>query len=374
MGGIYIEKSPGRPWLAALSTSLHYIRSWLIDLFMSYHFFTRQAQQRITSADAGAALLPYLLARFPYHDEAQWAELIAAGRVQLNGRATLPAQLLCAGDCLQYQPLALEEPAIDDQLTLLHEDPELLLLNKSGNLPCHPAGCFFNHTLWALLKTTERACLPEPLRQLPAIERPHFVNRLDRETSGLVMVAKNARAAKRYARTLQHSQSRKLYLVLVEGRFPDCLDAKGWLRADPRSPVRKKRRFTLAAAAPELPSESAHTRFRRLQRGENLSLLCAELFSGRTHQIRATLASSGFPVVGDKLYGLDDEIYLRFIADELSDEDQRRLRLPRQALHAWKIFLHEKDGAREFCAPLPADMRQLLEADGMRGEALSSAD
>ena len=332
---------------------------------MAYHFFTRQANVSISATDAGAMLLAFLAGRFPYHSEAQWRDLIVAGRVSNNGRAVLPDDVLSQDDCLQYLPLPVDEPAIDDRVGILYDSPELIVLNKPGNLPCHPAGCFFNHTLWALLKTHEREALPEPLRQLAAIDQPHFVNRLDRETSGVVMVAKESRAAKRYAKALQRLQSRKRYLVMVEGQFPDSLSADGWLSADAQSRVRKKRRFTPAPPPDDARAETARTDFCCLLRGQGLSLLSAELFTGRTQQIRATLASVGYPVVGDKLYGVDDEIYLRFIADELHEDDRQRLRLPRQALHAWTISLDGPAGPQEFRAPMPEDMRQLVIAANM---------
>jgi len=332
---------------------------------MAYHFFTRQANVSIVSADAGAVLLPFLAVRFPYHGEAQWRELVHAGRVSINGHAVPPDYVLSQDDRLQYLPLPLDEPAIDDRVGVLDDSPELMVLNKSGNLPCHPAGCFFNHTLWALLKTCEREGLPDPLRQIRAIERPHFVNRLDRETSGVVLVAKESRAAKRYAKALQRPLSRKRYLVMIEGDFPDSLCAHGWISTDTQSRVRKKRRFTPDLPPDAVGAETAHTEFRCLLRGQGLSLLSAELFTGRMHQIRATLVSIGYPVVGDKLYGVDDEIYLRFIADELRADDRQRLRLPRQALHAWHISFDGPVGVQEFCAPVPEDMRQLIIAANM---------
>lgn len=332
---------------------------------MAYHFFTRQANVRIAAAAAGTALPAFLARRFPYHGEAQWRELISAGRVRINDCLVPPDYVLCLGDRLQYLPLPVAEPAIDDRVEVLYDSPELVVLNKSGNLPCHPAGCFFNHTLWALLKTREREALPEPLRRLAAIEQPHFVNRLDRETSGVILIAKESQAARRYAKALQGPQSRRRYLVMVEGQFPDRLSANGWLSADRQSRVRKKRRFSSTPPVGAPGAETAHTEFRCLLRSQHLSLLSAELFTGRTHQIRATLAGIGYPVVGDKLYGVDDEMYLRFIADDLSEDDRQRLRLPRQALHAWTISLDGPAGMQTFCAPMPADMRQLANDAGM---------
>ena len=343
---------------------------------MTFQPFIRQASLRVPADAAGTALLDYLAGRFPYHDRDAWRRLVAAGKVLCNNRPTTPGQALAGGDAIAYQPEPRPEPPVDFTAELLYQDNDLLVLAKSANLPCHPAGCFFNHTLWAMLACPDRQNLPPPFNALPALPTPHFVTRLDRETSGIVVIARHPAAAQRTARLLQTPAAAKQYLVVVENQnhFPDALAANGWLATDPASPVRKKRGFyrdkPLGRAA-----ESAGTDFRRLAVHGDLALLAATLHTGRTHQIRATLAAGGFPVVGDKIYGCDETIYLRFIAGELTSDDITRLRLPSQALHAWKTTLPRPAGpAITFTAPPPMawrqhhDLRQLLAKAGRPGD------
>ena len=136
------------------------------------------------------------------------------------------------------------------------------------------------------------------------------------------------------------------------------LRSAGWLSPDPRSAIRKKRRFAPAAAgspAPAQGAEWAETVFTRASVRDGFSVVTAQPRTGRLHQIRATLLSLGYPVVGDKLYGVDETLFLRFCTEALTEEDRRRLRLPRQALHAGYLrFHHPRFGAlTETEAPLP---------------------
>ena len=314
---------------------------------------TREMTLSIREQDAGKTLVAFLIARFTYHDEAAWSRLIGDGRVRVNDRAALPETVLRPGDALRYDASDIPEPPVDETFTLVSDDPLMMAVNKSGNLPCHPGGRYFNHTLWALLK--ERHGLADPV----------MVNRLDRETSGLVLVAKTAEAAHNLWKQFVSHKVSKRYTVFVEGAFPEKAEASGWLLPDPASVIRKKRRFVSAeagGAAPEKGAEWAETSFERVRMCAGFSVVTALPRTGRLHQIRATLLSLGFPVVGDKLYGVDETLFLRFCADALTDEDRGRLRLRRQALHADSLrFHHPRFGARtELTAPLPADMASLL--------------
>lgn len=277
-------------------------------------------------------ILDYLSGRFTYRDHTGWSAEIAAGRIIVNGQTATDDIVLHGGDEMEYLPEARPEPVVDEQIAVVYEDDDFLAVSKSGNLPCHPAGIFFNHTLWAMLREGR-------IPGLAAQAEIHFVNRLDRETSGIVLVAKNSKAAKMATRSLRRDEACKEYWVLVEGAFPDELTADGWLWQDATSAVKKKRRFGFEKPNDGLEAETALTMFQCLRRGNGLSWLQARLGTGRTHQIRATLCSLGYPVVGDKLYGVDDGMYLRFVNYDLTEEDRCRLRTERQALHAWHLFL-----------------------------------
>lgn len=313
---------------------------------------------------AGVSLLDFLVARFSYRDREAWTAELEAGRLSLNGVAARPdAGPLVAGDLLEYKAADVREPDVDMAIGVVFEDEDLLVIDKPANLPVHPSGRYFNHTLWAILKT--RFGLAKPL----------LVNRLDRETSGLVVVAKNEAAAKGCRHQFAGRWVEKRYVALAEGAFPEAVEATGWMIADPGSGVRKKRRFVaVEPPAGDGPGEPAATRFRRLALHGPVSEVEAVLLTGRLHQIRATLQALGFPLVGDKLYGGDASIFLRFCRGELTAEDRRRLRMERQALHAaGLVFRHPRLGrVLTFEAPLPADMLALireLEAASSAGSA-----
>lgn len=316
---------------------------------------TREMTFQIREKDAGKTLVNFLAARFTYHRAEEWARLIGEGRVGLNGVfGSSPEYVLCEGDQLRYDASDVPEPPVDDAFGVLLDDPLMMAVDKSGNLPCHPGGRYFNHTLWALLKS--RNGLVDPV----------VINRLDRETSGVVLIAKTPESAHNLWKQFAGHKVSKRYTVFVEGAFPEGrTESAGWLVPDASSAIRKKRRF-VAGEQESAPSgkdaEWAETVFERVRVCDGFSVVTAEPKTGRLHQIRATLLALGFPVVGDKLYGVDETLFLRFCADALTDEDRRRLRLKRQALHAGYLrFHHPRFGAStELVAPLPTDMAELL--------------
>jgi 23S rRNA pseudouridine955/2504/2580 synthase/23S rRNA pseudouridine1911/1915/1917 synthase len=305
------------------------------------------------SAD-GTAVADFLAARFSYHDRAGWCQRIAAGAVTINGRPCAHDLLLKTGDRLSYEPDNRPEPPVDFNIGIVLDDDDLLIVNKSGNLPCHPGGRYFNHTLWAWLKK-ERG-----------LDDFTFVNRIDRETSGLVVIAKNFAASENCRKQFSGRKVVKRYKTLVESAdFPAELETAGWLVADTESTIRKKRKFISggsSGAPPSADAEWAETKFRLLKQCGNIALIEAEPHTGRLHQIRATLLALGFPIVGDKLYGVDETLFLRFCKDTLTDADHARLRMERQALHAAGLsFRHPKFGRPvTIDLDLPDDMQRKI--------------
>ncbi len=300
----------------------------------------------IRTADAGKPLAEFLAGRFTYHSPTRWLELIAAGQLHVNGQPAAAGCLLQTDDRLAYLPGELPEPPVDPSYRIAYEDDWLLAIDKSGDLPCHPAGPFFKHTLWYLLKERYGDIYP--------------VNRLDRETSGLLLAAKNAAAAAQLSRQLP--QMRKRYLALVFGRFPERLEATGFLGHDPASPIRKKQRFYAEPPADGGKYQPAATLFTALRHGAEVSLIQAEPRTGRLHQIRASCQSLGYPLLGDKLYGPDERFYLKIKGDQLTPNDYERLKMSRQALHAAALsFFHPHTGCRlDLAAPPPADFTEAM--------------
>ena len=314
----------------------------------------REVRYQIPQDREGATLLEFLVLRFPYFDREGWTAAIVAGQVRVNEAPAEPARVLAYRDVVEYFASEHPEPAVILDARVVFDDADLLVLDKPGNLPCHPGGRHFNHTLWALLKERH------------GLESPIFINRLDRETSGLVVVARHERAAKDLRAQFAGREVEKRYFALVEGHFPAEAHAVGCMEEDTASPVRKKRRFrSLAGASPAefgRASERADTRFRLLAVHGPVSAVEARPLTGRQHQIRATFEALGHPVVGDKLYGVDATIFLRFCEGAMTDADRARLRLDRQALHATSLrFRHPRTRQPlTLEAPLPADMADLI--------------
>jgi RluA family pseudouridine synthase len=305
------------------------------------------------NGDRSVSLLGYLSDRFNYLSRVEWVEQIKAGNLSIDQESARVDQVLLPGAMLEFSPRALPEPPVSWDIQTIFEDERLLVLNKPANLPCHPAGSFFNHTLWAWLKQHKK------------LAEIHFCNRLDRETSGLLIIGKNPAAAKQINLALTQADARKDYLVLVQGKFPPAKKCFGWIVSDQKSAIRKKRAFFENLPSGVSTGEEAVTEFTLLSyhQKDKISLLQAVLKTGRTHQIRATLSSLGFPLVGDKLYGVNENFFLKLATAELSCEDKRQLILPRQALHAWKISfrLPGASDSLQFTAPLPQDLAAFLE-------------
>lgn len=311
----------------------------------------RRAAAKLPPVADGSSLLDYLSSRFNYHSRQEWQKRIANGELALNNVIISdPEQILKCGDFLEYKPQDLHEPAVNSNYTIVYEDETLLVIDKPGNLPVHPAGAYFENTLWALLQKNNGG-------------KVHFVNRLDRETSGLMIAAKTSDAAGKIAKTLPDMLKR--YYVAVHGNFSGECTATGFLVKDERSIIRKKQRFIASGEFdPAIYSNAvtAETRLSALRGNDRFTLVSAELFTGRMHQIRATLYSMGFPVAGDKLYGLDEQFYLRLADDTLSAEDRIKLVLSRQALHCAELeFEHPASGKiLHFASELPAEISALF--------------
>ena len=229
------------------------------------------------------------------------------------------------------------------------ENDDFLIVEKPPFLLVHPTKPTGARTLWGELK------------HLLAFEianggQVSIVNRLDRETSGLVLVAKNAAAARRFGLMMQEQRIAKEYLAIVWG-WPewdstavDAPLARQGIHAP--SPIWLKQAIH-PAGAPARTEFTVECRFSRAASGDRFSVIRAIPRTGRTHQIRVHLASLGHAIVGDKIYGPDEKLYLQFIETGWTAELQSRLLLPRHALHS--AALEIADGER-WTSPLPPDL------------------
>ncbi|MCM8532899.1 MAG: RluA family pseudouridine synthase [Lentisphaeraceae bacterium] len=295
---------------------------------------------------AASTLIDYLSSRYAYQDRQRWIELVVAGDIQVNKQHESADFILTVGDKIDYYHTPAPEPKVDRNFKIIFEDESLLVVDKPGDLPMHPSGKFYNNTLWALLKNDH--------------ENVHFINRLDRETSGIVLVAKNSKIAATLAGQFEKRTVEKEYHVLVEGEFPESLEAKGYLEKDELSQIRKKQKFIAYEDYTQFGKTGVCSHFELVKTTGRKSLLKVAILTGKMHQIRVTLFSLGYPVVGDKLYGLDEQYFLRFIKKTLTAEDRQNLCMNRQGLHASSLKFRHPVSREEvsFTAPFPDDMAE----------------
>jgi 23S rRNA pseudouridine1911/1915/1917 synthase len=223
---------------------------------------------------------------------------------------------------------------------VLFQDDHIIVVDKPGWLVCHPS------------KNGPWSSLVGAMREHLGLDRIHLVSRLDRETSGLVILAKHAAAASVWQTAFAQRRVRKRYLALLTGCLTEERLVDTRLADDPDSPVHVQQKVTFSRAG-----KTAQTVFRPLEAHPAVTLAEVEPHTGRKHQIRAHAAWLYHPVVGDKIYGPDPNLYLEFIEHGWTPCLAAALPMQRQALHAHQLDVELADGTHSFCAPLPADMQ-----------------
>jgi 23S rRNA pseudouridine1911/1915/1917 synthase len=301
----------------------------------------------ITPEDVGERLDRYLTQHLPSHSRAYLQQLVEQKQILVDGRTAKPGYRLRAGDRIVVtlpppKPLGVLPELIP--LDVLYEDAHLLVVNKAAGMVVHPSPGNASGTLVnaLLAHCTE-------LSGIGGIERPGIVHRLDKDTSGVIVVAKDDATHRDLARQFAERQVKKRYLAIVCG---DMGNAEGVIDAAVgRHPVYRQKMSTHTRVG-----RQAVTEFHVLERFGLYTLIELCPHTGRTHQIRVHMAAVGHPLLGDPTYGRDrKERHRAPLAHQLSW-------FRRQALHAWVLgFVHPAGGEWLECrAPLPADLEHLL--------------
>jgi 23S rRNA pseudouridine1911/1915/1917 synthase len=286
----------------------------------------------VAPSDAGQRLDLFLARQIDRLSRARIQTLIQTGHILLNGVTCRPRQIVRSGDKVVIsepnpEPIVLKPEALPVQI--LFEDEHLLVVNKPAGMTVHPgAGVQTGTLVNALLHHVSN------LSGIGGVLRPGVVHRLDKETSGCLVVAKHDLAHLRLSSQFAGRKVQKFYLALCTGQFTKS--AGEIVKPIGRHPVHRQKMAVLDRGRP------AHTRFEVIQQTTRWTLVLCQIYTGRTHQIRVHLHSIGHPVLGDKVYGKTSSEYAR------------------QMLHAWRLgFFHPiAENWMEFEAGLPDDFLQ----------------
>ena len=323
----------------------------------------------VPPASAGERLDRYLAAQFPSLSRTRLAALIHQGHVRVGGRLARPSRRIAGGEVVEVrieprEPLPRPEPSglgaapVETPLEILYEDEDVVVVNKPAGLVVHPgAGLPAVAGTPAGAATLAGALLHRygALSGQGGADRPGIVHRLDKGTSGAIIVARNDSAHRNLAAQFAARSVEKIYLALVHGKMKE---AGGSIRLPVARDLRRRTRMTTRRRPGE--GRASQTDWRALATLGNFTLVEVALRTGRTHQIRVHFSALGHPLAGDALYGAPKKPHVAAGAGK----HPMQLLLGRPFLHAARLaFTHPVSGQRIECrAPLPEDLRSFLVA------------
>ncbi len=296
----------------------------------------------------------YLAAKFPHYSRTFIQELIRAGAVTIDGKPAKPSTEVHKGETIAVELPDLVESEIEAEdipLDIIHEDQWLMAINKPADMIVHPARGHQTGTLVNALLYYAR-----DLSDNNGPLRPGIVHRLDRDTSGVILVVKDRTIHHKISQQFQARTIHKRYVAVVEGEVPfdnDLVDL----------PLGRHLRHREKQAVRKHDGKPAQTIYHVVERFRGFTLVECKPKTGRTHQIRLHMRAIGHPIVCDLLYGKRDACYVSDLLGKMPEEGEEPL-LSRHALHARKISLtHPGTGEKvTYAAPLAPDMARLLAA------------
>jgi len=309
---------------------------------------------RVPSDAAGKRLDVFVQAQLRHTSRTRAQRIVEKSAFNAQGKRLRSNDRVREGSLILLWREPFEPDEEQPPLPVLYEDPHLLVLDKPPLLAVHPTARYHRHTVIERLKESRPA------------EFLTLVHRLDRETSGILLVARTPEADRAFKRVLEDrtlgrgepAPLEKTYLAITHGLPPEGEIALP-LELDAENPLRVKMRV----AAPGTGLE-ARTDVSIVEACAGYSLVRCALHTGRQHQIRAHLSALGCPVVGDKLYGPDERMLARDADGELTEEDLELLELPRHALHAHRYALKHPVTLEPLAitSPLPTDLREFWDS------------
>lgn len=294
---------------------------------------------------AGMRLDRFIQSRIPRLSRTRAQEIVRSCAYRADGRRRRASERVLAGEVVTLVRPRFEEPEVPRRFDVVHEDDDVLVLDKPAGLPVHPTATYHRNTLTYLLR--ERYGEPTP----------HIAHRIDRETSGLLVCGKHRAAERTLKQAFEARRVSKRYLAIVEG-VPR--DDEGIVDL-PMASARNGPHYLMETRA-DGSGAPARTHWRVLERRTRRALVDLRPESGRQHQLRVHMAAIGHPLVGDKMYGPEGIApFLAYVADGWSDALLARLGHDRQALHAAGLALtHPGSGAPlRLEVPLPPDLATL---------------
>jgi 23S rRNA pseudouridine1911/1915/1917 synthase len=289
----------------------------------------------------------FLAQRLAGYSRKKVQDILAAARVLKERKPAKANTKVRTGETVEIAYLRRPEEALaqKDSIPFVYEDDDLLVVNKPGNLLSHPTDKIVDHTVLGLLRHSR-----------PDLPKLHLLHRLDRETSGVIALAKNSQAARSWTRHMQARRIHKEYIAFVRGVLLPLEGTIDMPIGREGGDIRVRQGVNVPGAVP------AVTRYIRI--GGSADISVARIFpeTGRLHQIRVHLAAIGHPILGDPLYTGTGEIYRKMVSGHATAADRASLGFPRVALHAAALRFPHPTTKRELRveAPLPEDMENLI--------------
>ena len=267
-------------------------------------------------------LIDFVAKKFPYHSRSEWQKHIKSGKIKVNNQVITTNYLLKNHDLISYALRPEEEPKVDKDYIKLYEDIDIIVVSKNANIPISPSGKYFYNTLLNVIKEKER------------LKDIYAVHRLDRETSGVVVLAKNKHSCRNLCENFAEGKVKKTYHAILKGSMQkrEILVDFPIKRNQGESKI-KVRQITC------LDGKPAKTLFKKLSTKYGVTSAKIKTFTGRNHQIRCHAWHVNLPVLGDKLYGRTDQQFLDWINKNVVPVFYPFGVIERQLLHAYELCI-----------------------------------